>query len=272
MALLVSKATPDEEQLVGFHLSIPMGKVESAAFFCATTNTVKDRALDTLSMCHTTPPHHIENLEDTKPPNISAEEVAATLEANSDWEALSLHTRATALAHVEVYLDDFISITQGGPTERRQMTRHLFRTIDEIFRPNNKDEIAREEPISLKKLRKGDAAWSTQNVVLGWAIDTMKQVLILPANRNTNLLALLDTIPPSTSRCSRQRWHKLLGTLSSTVPARSGATGMFTHLQHALKTVKGLQINLTTLVHEELTIGCHLVASLATRPTHLREI
>ena len=51
-----------------------------------------------------------------------------------------------------------------------------------IFSPNNKDNIAREEPISLKKLRKIHAAWSTQKVVLGWAIDTMKQVLTLPAD------------------------------------------------------------------------------------------
>ena len=33
VAFLVPKATPDEEQLVGFHLSIPMGYVESATFF-----------------------------------------------------------------------------------------------------------------------------------------------------------------------------------------------------------------------------------------------
>ena len=47
---------------------------------------------------------------------------------------------------------------------------------------------------------------------------------------------------------------------------------MFTRLQHALKTAKGRRINLTTPVHEELTVWRHLVASLATRPTHLREI
>ena len=47
------------------------------------------------------------------------------------------------------------------------MTRHLFRAIDELFCPNNKDDIAREEPISLKNLRKGDAAWSTKKVILG---------------------------------------------------------------------------------------------------------
>ena len=38
------------------------------------------------------------------------------------------------------------------------MLRHLFRAIDKLFRPNNKDDIARDKPISLKKLRKGNAA------------------------------------------------------------------------------------------------------------------
>ena len=104
----------NKDELVGFHHSIPMGYVESAAFFCATTETVKDRALDTLSMRHTAPPHHLENLAETKPPNTIENETAATSAADKDWDALSLHAWATALAHVEVYLDDFISITQGG--------------------------------------------------------------------------------------------------------------------------------------------------------------
>ena len=98
----------------GFYVPHGYGEVESDAFFCATTETVKDRALDTLSTRHTAPPHHLENLAETKPPETTEEEVAATLAADKDWEALSPHARTTALAHVEVYLDDFISITQGG--------------------------------------------------------------------------------------------------------------------------------------------------------------
>ena len=152
------------------------------------------------------------------------------------------------------------------------MTQHLFRAIDKLFCPNNKDDIAREEPISLKNLRKGGSVWSTQKFVLGWSIDTVKQVLTLPDNRKTNLLALLKTIPPSSSRCSQRRWHKLLGTLSSTVLAISGEAGMFTCLQHALKTAKGRRTNLSTPVHKELIVWRYLVASLVTRPTHLREI
>ena len=68
-----------------------MGYVESAAFLCATTKTVKDRALDTISTRHTAPPHHLENLAETKPPETTVEEVAATLFADKDLEALSLH-------------------------------------------------------------------------------------------------------------------------------------------------------------------------------------
>ena len=79
------------------------------------------------------------------------------------------------------------------------MMRNIFHAIDKLFCPNNKYYIAREEPISLKKLHKGDAAWSTQKFVLGWLIDTVKQVITLPADRKTNLLDLLYTIPPSAS-------------------------------------------------------------------------
>ena len=149
MEFLVPKATPKEDQVVRFHLSIPMGYVESTAFFCTTTETVKNRALDTLSTRHTAPHRHLENLAETKLPETTAKEVAATLVAEKDWKSLSPHARAIALAHVEIYLDDFIAINQGGEIERRQMTRHLFRAINELFRPNNKDNIAREGPISL---------------------------------------------------------------------------------------------------------------------------
>ena len=48
---------------------------------------------------------------DTKPPETTAHEVAEILASDKDWEALSPHARATALARVEVYIDDFIGIT-----------------------------------------------------------------------------------------------------------------------------------------------------------------
>ena len=77
--------------------------------------TVKDHTLDTISTRHNAPPHHLEDLADTKLLQTSTEDSEATLEADSNWEALSPHARATSLAHVEVYLDEVIGIVQGGP-------------------------------------------------------------------------------------------------------------------------------------------------------------
>ena len=77
--------------------------------------------------------------------------------------------------------------------------RHLFHAIDELFRTNTKGNTAREEPISFKKLRKSHAAWSIQKVILGWVLDAVKQVLTLPDNRKTSLLALIKTTPHSAS-------------------------------------------------------------------------
>ena len=114
VAFLVPKATQDKYQQVGFHISIPMGYMESAAFFCATTKTVNDQALDTLSTRNTAPPHHQENLVDTKLPHTSAAEVATKLEDEENWEDQSPHARDTALAHFGVYLNDFIGIVQVG--------------------------------------------------------------------------------------------------------------------------------------------------------------
>ena len=57
VAFLVPKATPEEYQLVGVHLSMSKRYVEYSAFFCATTDTVKDRRLKTLPQRNTAPPH-----------------------------------------------------------------------------------------------------------------------------------------------------------------------------------------------------------------------
>ena len=41
------------------------------------------------------------------------------------------------------------------------MAIHIFKTIDCLFLPNNATDKYRLNPISFKKLKKGDAIWST---------------------------------------------------------------------------------------------------------------
>ena len=52
------------------------------------------------------------------------------------WYALTPDRKTKNLYAVDVYLDDFILVLQGGHYERQQMTQHLFANIRNIFWPN----------------------------------------------------------------------------------------------------------------------------------------
>ena len=53
--------------------------------------------------------------------------------------------------------------------------------MDKVFYPLDPDDIPhRQEPASIKKLWKGDGAWDTRKIILGWIIDTTKGTIELP--------------------------------------------------------------------------------------------
>ena len=139
------------------------------------------------------------------------------------------------LAQVEVYLDDFISIYQGGPTERRQMLRHLFRSINTVFWKNVATDVLRKEPTSTKKLGKGDASWLTNKPVLGWELDKKEHRLRLTPKRDIKVRVALDAIPAEVYQVSLQKWRHLIGLLRNITLSVDMAHGMFTRLQHALQ-------------------------------------
>ena len=59
-----------------------------------------------------------------------------------------------ALAHVGVYLDNFIGAVQGQPEERKHITWHLSSFISSLFQTKNPLKMAREEPILFKNWQK----------------------------------------------------------------------------------------------------------------------
>ena len=71
------------------------------------------------------------------------------LQADKRWRSLPTRARQAALSHVEVYLDDFIGVVHGVTEEHKQMTWHLFSSIDYLFCSNNPLDMAREEPMLL---------------------------------------------------------------------------------------------------------------------------
>jgi hypothetical protein len=72
-----------------------------------------------------------------------------------------------ALAYIDVFVDDFLALQQGTPAQLRQARGHIFHSLDLLFPPNNHEDRHRKTPNSIKKLKLGDANWTTRKKLLG---------------------------------------------------------------------------------------------------------
>jgi hypothetical protein len=107
-------------------------------------------------------------------------------------------------------------------------------TINEVLQPPGPSRPEQKEPISVKKLRQGDAYWDTKKVLLGWVIDTMQQTLCLAPHRLARLQAFFDELR-NVTRVAVNQWQKMLGELRSMVLGIPGRRGLFSTLQHGFK-------------------------------------
>jgi hypothetical protein len=148
-----------------------------------------------------------------------------------------------------------------------------MQAVDNVFQPlDPNDPVHRTEPISVKKLLKGDASWATCKKVLGWIIDLVNMTLTLPERRLKRLGKILAEIGPERKRLALDKWHKLIGELRSMSIAIPGARGLFSHLQAAHKTQANNRLRLTAGFHQALDDFSWLQDSLAQRPTRLQEL
>jgi hypothetical protein len=148
---------------------------------------------------------------------------------------LAQYTRP--LQTIDIFVDDFIGAAQGSRERLARIRQVLMQAIDNEFRPlDPNDPVHRTEPISVKKLLKGDASWATCKKVLGWIIDSVNMTLTLPERRLKRLGKIMAEISPERKRLALDKWHKLIGELRSMSIAIPGARGLFSHLQAAHKT------------------------------------
>ena len=117
------------------------------------------------------------------------------------------------LSYVDVYVNDFILLQQGLPAQCTAARRNLFHQIDCVFRPNNSHDTNRTEVNSIKKLRKGDAAFTVVNKFLGWDINSLAHHLCISPSCLRRVKELLNALQEKKNRTSEKQWHKLLGTL-----------------------------------------------------------
>ena len=108
VAFLLPKKNPNDKQLVGFHLALPMGYVDSAPFFCISTEMIEDVANEAIRDHHYAPPHPLDILITTQAPDEQGPEP----HDNRQWTQSPIDLWGHALAQVDVYLDNSISTCQ----------------------------------------------------------------------------------------------------------------------------------------------------------------
>ena len=179
---------------------------------------------------------------------------------------------ARPLAYVDIYMDDFLGLAQGHPGLRERVRTTIFRSIDDVLRPNDPtDNILRNEPISLSKLAKGDAKWATRKVLLGWIVDTVSETIELPEHRRLRLLEILEGLL-TRHRVSVKDWHKALGELRSMILAIPGGRGFFSTLQTGFAHADKHRIRIKAPMRDALTDLHHLALDIGSRPTRLGEV
>jgi len=242
-----------------------MGWVSLPPVFCAATEAIADVAQAKMNSNWHPPPHRQDEAADTptpdpRPPSVPGQSPRIQ------------HRRKAPLKKIDCYVDDLVALAQGSKRRRRRLRRILFHCIDMVFRaPDDGDDEWKMDPISLKKLLKGDGSWETTKVVLGWLIDTVAGTIELPPHRVARLTEMLDSFPRSRRTCSKKDLQKLVGELRSMVIAIPGGIGCMSWLQQQLTDAKG-RVYLNRHFKDAIEDFRWLAADVCARPTRIAEL
>lgn len=278
-----------EEPHVAMPLVLPMGWTESPPQFSTATETIADLAnAYTVEQRLNPPPHPLEHAASSKPEPLDDGRMVLTVDPPDNPSpqtetrpcyhfpaakvAGSRRHKSRPLVYTDVFVDDEIMVGQGNRARLNRVRRVLLHANDVVFRPNDNNDLAnRREPISLKKLLKGDACWATYKIILGWAVDTLRHTIELPPHRQERLLEIIDAVR-GRRRCSVKHCQKLLGELRSMVLAIPGGRGLFSQLQHSLKVQTEGRVKLKQAVQDQIEDFWWLANDIVRRPTRLAEI
>ena len=199
--------------------SLQMGWIESPPYFCTASETARDVAASYAELPineqqrHRFLPH------------------TTTNEAYKDLPAHTTNNDDAFHYMLEVFVDDFIGLVI--PASREQLDHVASATmhgIHDVFPP---EEDCDNDPISNKKLRKGDAEWANVKEVLGMTFDGVNKTIWLASEKRDALIASLHTWIRVAKRSGGILFDKFCSVLSKlqhafiTIPAGRGLLSPF---------------------------------------------
>jgi hypothetical protein len=238
--------------------ALQMGWNESPAYFCAATETTQDVAQAWIDEGKSLPVHKMEPY--TTPAGDPRRQT-------SSGDALQMSA---------VYFDDFILAAVENAPQGSMLTwtmQATLRAIHQVF-PNTSasDPPGTKDPISEKKLLKGDAQWSTIKEILGYKVNGRDRTIQLPVQKAEALMKELHKVLHK-QRVPLKRFRSLIGRLQHAAQILPAAKAFFLPLNESLR---GLPDFIGLGRHGEpqkalLDTGA-MILDLARRLTHVSEL
>ena len=258
----VMPTTPEEPMQIVVPTSLQMGWVNSPNYFCGGSETVRDVAEDYAEApIGDLPKHHLE--EGTTP---SREERNKLVKANE----LEEHRALKYL--LEVYVDDFIAAAQArSPEELTHIARALLHAIHDVFPEGLLSPD--DQPVSIKKVLKGEARWSVIKEILGWIFNGETKSIRLPEEKVKQLVATIEKMLRSREGTPFHEFQTLMGKLYHASIGTPAGKGFMTPLNHQLaKTPKKVWFRRGSTQRKALELWKYLLSDAMAEPTKAKEL
>jgi hypothetical protein len=248
---------PDEPTKIVLPSALQMGWCESPGYFCAATESTRDMAQHWIDSNENLPNHGFEDF--VKP----TENPRRQTSPGPDYQLTA------------VYVDDFLMAAvqsrEGDLLEKAgRATLHAIHSVFPPPRPT--DPPGTKDPISEKKLAKGDARWDTTKEILGYELDGIKRTVQLPKTKSEALLKELRKVLKK-QRIPLKRFRSLAGRLQHAARILPAAKAFFTPLNEALRgTPSFIGLSRHGEVRKALLDAGALIQELSRRPTHVSEL
>ena len=175
------------------------------------------------------------------------------------------------IAHVNVFVDDFIGLAQGSPSLCQHVHCCILHAVNRVFAPATMDIPNQNETVSEKKMLKGDGSWMQRKEILGWMLDSTQGTLKLTDHHKARVLAIFDDLCGQ-KHVSIKAWQWILGELHFMGTAIPGSAGLFGALQLGLSHANQHCVRITNHLCNHLTDFELLTQSIATHPTCFAEL
>ena len=241
--------------------SLQMGWIESPPYFCTASETARDAAGE---YCETKvgslPRHKFEGIS------------CKGMEERPEGEGQG---GGTFKYLIEVYVDDFISFVLAPSGDQlRHVASAIMHGIHDVFPPEEEDST---DPISMKKMLKGDGIFSTRKCVLGFDFDGESKTIWLEEEKRAVLLTVLKgwlrTATRSTRGIPLGEFESITAKLRHAFTALPEGKGLLSPCNWVLrKRPPVIYLQRNHRLREAIQDARTMLRESTARPTHAREL